>query len=71
MPSHRIVREKSKLSVNHSAEKHGFLQDNPQKVKNFHELSCGKFQYFAESQNLTFKAFTISTDNFRQEINHG
>jgi hypothetical protein len=71
IPFRRIVSEKPKLSANHTAEKHAFPQDNPQKVKNFRELSCGKFQYIAESQNLPFKAFTSSTDNFRQEINHG
>jgi hypothetical protein len=38
--------------------KHAFMQDNPPKVKTFRELSCEKFQYTAESENLTFlKAF--------------
>jgi hypothetical protein len=54
MPFCRIIRRKSKLSENHTSERHAFTQDNPQKVKTFCKLSCGKFQYTPESQNLTF-----------------
>ncbi len=53
MPFRRIIRGKSKLPAYYTAEKHDFVQDNPRKVKIFRELSCGKFQYTAESQNLT------------------
>jgi hypothetical protein len=53
MPFRRIIRGKSKLPAYHTAKKHDFPQDNPRKVKTFRELSCGKFQYTAESQNLT------------------
>ncbi len=49
MPFCRIIRRKSKLPAYYTAEKHDF----PRKVKTFRELSCGKFQYTAESQNLT------------------
>ncbi len=54
MPFRRIIRGKSKLSTDHTAERHAFPQGYPRKVKTFHELPCGKFQYTAESQNLTF-----------------
>ncbi len=50
----RIIRGKSKFPAYHTTEKHAFPQNNPQKVKTFRELSCGKFQYTRESQNLTF-----------------
>jgi hypothetical protein len=39
MPFHRIICGKSKLPAYHIAEKHAFPQDNPWKVKTFHELS--------------------------------
>jgi hypothetical protein len=54
MPFHRIILGKSKLSADHTAERHAFPQGNPRKVKTFRKLPCGKFQYTAESQNLTF-----------------
>jgi hypothetical protein len=54
MPFRRIIRGTSKLSLDHTAERHAFPQVDPQKVKTFRELPCGKFQYTAESQNLTF-----------------
>jgi hypothetical protein len=54
MPFRRIIRGKSKLPAYHTAGKHAFPQDNLWKVKTFGELSCGKFRYTAESQNLTF-----------------
>jgi hypothetical protein len=53
MPFLRIIRGKSKLPAYYTAEKHDFPQDNPRKVKTFRGLTCGKFQYTAESQNLT------------------
>jgi hypothetical protein len=33
--------------------------DKPRKVKTFRELSCGKFQYTAESQYITFERLII------------
>jgi hypothetical protein len=54
MPFRRVIRGKSKLSADHTAERHAFPQGNPRKVKTSRELPCGKFQYTAESQNLTF-----------------
>jgi hypothetical protein len=54
MPFRMIIRGKSKLPAYHTAERHALPQDNPRKVKTFRELSCGKFQYTAESQNLIF-----------------
>jgi hypothetical protein len=54
MPFRRIIRGKAKLPAYHTAEKHAFPQNNPRKVKTFRGLSSGKFQYTAESQNLTF-----------------
>jgi hypothetical protein len=62
----RIIRGKSKLSVDHTVESHAFLQDKPLKVKTFRGLSCGKFQYTEENQNLP-----TSKANFRQKFNHG
>jgi hypothetical protein len=63
---------KVKTSCLYTAEKHAFPQENLRKVKTFRELSCQKFQYTAESQNLTFeRLITTSADNFRQEVNHG
>jgi hypothetical protein len=53
MPFRRIIRGKSKLPAYYTAEKHDFHQDNPRKIKTLRELSCGKFQFTAESQNLT------------------
>jgi hypothetical protein len=46
----RIIRGKSKLPTYHTAEKHDFPRDYPWKVKTFREISCGMFQYTAESQ---------------------
>jgi hypothetical protein len=54
MPFRRIIHGKSKLSTNHTAERHAFPRSNPRKLKTFPELPCGKFQYTAKSQNLTF-----------------
>jgi hypothetical protein len=72
MPFRRIIRGKSKLSADHTAESHAFPQGNLQKVKTFRKLPCGKFQYTTESQNLTFyRPITTSTDNFRRGVNHG
>ncbi len=52
--------------------KDAFPQDIPWKVKIFRELSCRKFRYSMESQNLTLKRpSTTFTDKFRQEVNHG
>jgi hypothetical protein len=48
----RIIRGKSKLSVDHTVESHAFLQEKPWKVKTFRVFSCGKFQYTEENQNL-------------------
>jgi hypothetical protein len=60
MPFRTIIHGKSKLPAYHTAEK----QDNPRQVKTSCKLSCGKFQYTAESQNLTFeRLITISADN--------
>jgi hypothetical protein len=54
MPFRRLIRGKSKLSADHTVEKHAFPQDNLRKVKTFRELACRTFQYTAESQNITF-----------------
>jgi hypothetical protein len=65
MPFCRIIRGRSKLCANHTAERHAFPQDNP--------LSAN---YPAESFRILRKvkispSISTFTDNFRREVNHG
>jgi hypothetical protein len=57
MPFRKIICDKSKLSANHTVEKHASPQDNPRKVKTYWELSGGKFEHTRKVKISLFKAY--------------